>query len=120
MPVVDGRVHLTRIHFPAEGVPRDYTLTVEQLVSRMDREGIDLAVLPPLESPDAFFEYYLTACGSTSDDRTCGRAGAEGRPRPGSAGAGSERTCPRPSALGSQLVGGSSIGATAGLPPRRR
>jgi hypothetical protein len=61
MPVIDGHVHLARIHFPAEGVPRDHTLTVEQLVSRMDREGIDLAVLLPLESPDAFFEYYLTA-----------------------------------------------------------
>ena len=61
MPVVDVHVHLARIHFPAVGVPRDHTLTVEQLIGRMDREGIDVAVLLPLESPEAFFEHYLTA-----------------------------------------------------------
>lgn len=60
-PVVDIHTHLARIHFPAKGVPRDHTLTAEQLVARMDREGIDLSVLLPLEGADAFFEYYLTA-----------------------------------------------------------
>ena len=60
MPVVDVHTHLARIHFHPEGLPRDYTLTAEQLVNRMDREGIDVSVLLPLETP-AFWEYYLTA-----------------------------------------------------------
>ncbi|MES4787091.1 MAG: hypothetical protein C4294_16160, partial [Nitrospiraceae bacterium] len=60
-PVIDIHVHLVRRHFPAEGVPWELTLTVEQLIARMDREGIDIAVLLPLEGADAFYEYYLTA-----------------------------------------------------------
>jgi predicted TIM-barrel fold metal-dependent hydrolase len=60
-PVIDIHVHLARRHFPAEGTPQAVTLTVEQLISRMDREGIDIAVLLPLEGAEAFYEYYLTA-----------------------------------------------------------
>ena len=58
--VIDVHTHCTRIHFPTTGVSRDHTLTPEQLVNTMDREGVDIAVLLPLEAPDAYEEYYLT------------------------------------------------------------
>jgi hypothetical protein len=58
--VVDVHTHLVRVHFPVRGVPRDHTLTPEQLVAFMDRQGIDVSVLLPLEGAESFNEYYLT------------------------------------------------------------
>jgi hypothetical protein len=36
------------------------TLSADQLVSRMDKMGVDMSVLLPLESPESFPEYFLT------------------------------------------------------------
>ncbi len=47
--MIDAHVHLTFPTRPNHPWPQ---LTVEQLVDRMDREGIDRAVLLPMESPD--------------------------------------------------------------------
>ena len=43
-----------------EGYPAKPPLSVHQLVDRMDREGIDQAVLLPLESPEGDWGYLLT------------------------------------------------------------
>ncbi len=55
--LIDFHVHLRRPQ--PYSYPREYGLGVEQLVNRMDREGIDKSVLLPLESPEAT-EFFLT------------------------------------------------------------
>lgn len=56
--VVDIHTHCVRGHFPPW--ESDQTLTPEQLVDRMNRNGVDVSVLLPLEAPDAFGEAYPT------------------------------------------------------------
>ncbi len=56
--VVDVHTHLVRGHFPPLGPER--SLTPEQMIDRMNRHGIDVSVLLPLEAPDSFGELYLT------------------------------------------------------------
>lgn len=43
-----------------EGYPETPRLTVHQLIDRMNREGIDISVLLPLESPEGAWGYLLT------------------------------------------------------------
>lgn len=57
-PVIDVHTHLVRGHFPPWDASR--TLTPEQLVDSMNRSGVDVSVLLPLEAPDCFGELYLT------------------------------------------------------------
>ena len=57
-PVIDIHTHCSRIYFPRDGGVR--TLLPEQMVNRMDRLGIDRAVLLALECPDSYSEYYLS------------------------------------------------------------
>jgi predicted TIM-barrel fold metal-dependent hydrolase len=43
-----------------EGYPKRPPLTVHQLIDRMNREGIEISVLLPLESPEGAWGYFLT------------------------------------------------------------
>ena len=43
-----------------ERYPQHPALSVHQLIDRMNREGIDIAVLLPLESPEGSWGYLLT------------------------------------------------------------
>lgn len=56
--VIDVHTHIVRGHFPPWGP--DHSLTPEQMIDRMNRSGIDVSVLLPLEAPDSFGELYLT------------------------------------------------------------
>ena len=56
--MIDFHAHLGRLQ--REGYPARPPLTAHQLVDRMNREGIDLAVLLPLESPEGSWGYLLT------------------------------------------------------------
>lgn len=56
--VVDVHTHLVRGRFPPWG-PEE-SLTPEQMIDRMNRTGVDVSVLLPLEAPDSFGELYLT------------------------------------------------------------
>jgi len=57
MRLIDFHVHLR--HPQPWRYPELYGLSAEQLIDRMDREGIDRSVLLPLESPEAA-EYLMT------------------------------------------------------------
>jgi len=56
--VIDFHAHFGNL--ARERYPEHVSLTVHQLVDRMDREGIDVAVLLPLESPEGSWGYLLT------------------------------------------------------------
>lgn len=56
--MIDIHAHMGRLD--REGYPRRAPLSVHQLIDRMDREGIDQAVLLPLESPEGGWGYLLT------------------------------------------------------------
>ncbi len=56
--MIDFHAHFGNMR--REGYPRVPPLTVHQLVDRMNREGIDQAVLLPLESPEGGWGYLLT------------------------------------------------------------
>jgi predicted TIM-barrel fold metal-dependent hydrolase len=56
--MIDFHMHMGNLH--REGYPERPPLTVGQLVDRMDREGIDMGVLLPLESPEGGWGYFLT------------------------------------------------------------
>jgi predicted TIM-barrel fold metal-dependent hydrolase len=56
--MIDFHVHMGNLH--REGYPKRPPLTVHQLVDRMNREGIELGVLLPLESPEGGWGYFLT------------------------------------------------------------
>lgn len=56
--MIDFHAHMGNIH--REGYPQKPPLTVHQLIDRMDREGIEISVLLPLESPEGGWGYFLT------------------------------------------------------------
>ena len=56
--VIDVHTHTCRGRW---SMGNAITLSADQLVSRMDKIGVDMAVLLPLESPESFPEYFLTA-----------------------------------------------------------
>ncbi len=56
--MIDFHVHLGNMY--REDYPDKPPLTVHQLIDRMDREGIELSVLLPLESPEGGWGYWLT------------------------------------------------------------
>lgn len=56
--MVDFHVHIGRMF--REAYPARPPVTPAQLVDRMNREGIELAVLLPLESPEGAWGYWLT------------------------------------------------------------
>ena len=56
--VIDVHTHTCRGRW---SMGNAITLSPDQLVSRMDKIGVDMAVLLPLESPESFPEYFLTA-----------------------------------------------------------
>ena len=56
--VIDVHTHTCRGRW---SMGNAITLSADQLVSRMDKMGVDMAVLLPLESPESFPEYFLTA-----------------------------------------------------------
>jgi len=56
--MIDFHVHLGNLC--RERYPAQQPLSVHQLVDRMNREGIDIAVLLPLESPEGSWGYLLT------------------------------------------------------------
>ena len=56
--VIDVHTHTCRGRW---SMGNAITLSPDQLVSRMDKMGVDMAVLLPLESPESFPEYFLTA-----------------------------------------------------------
>ncbi len=56
--MIDIHAHMGRMG--RERYPATVSLTAHQLVDRMNREGIDIAVLLPLESPEGSWGYLLT------------------------------------------------------------
>lgn len=56
--LIDFHAHLGNLH--RERYPQRPPLTVHQLVDRMNREGIAISVLLPLESPEGDWGYFLT------------------------------------------------------------
>jgi predicted TIM-barrel fold metal-dependent hydrolase len=56
--VIDFHAHFGNLS--RERYPNPPSLSVHQLVDRMNREGIDVAVLLPLESPEGSWGYLLT------------------------------------------------------------
>jgi hypothetical protein len=56
--MIDFHAHIGRMF--RERHPREAPLTSEQLVDRMNREGIAMSVLLPLESPEGSWGYFLT------------------------------------------------------------
>lgn len=65
--MIDCHVHLGRMF--REGYPSAVPLSVEQLIDRMDREGIEQSVLLPLESPEGGWGYWLTEDAVAARDR---------------------------------------------------
>jgi len=55
--MIDFHVHMGNLH--REGYPETPPLTAQQLVDWMDRVGIDIGVLLPLESPEGSWGYFL-------------------------------------------------------------
>jgi predicted TIM-barrel fold metal-dependent hydrolase len=64
--MIDFHVHLGNLY--REGYPHKPPLSVHQLIDRMDREGIELSVLMPLESPEGGWGYWLTEDAITARD----------------------------------------------------
>lgn len=56
--MIDFHAHLGNLY--RESYPKELPLTPEQLVSIMDRSGIEFSVLLPLESPEGGWGYCLT------------------------------------------------------------
>lgn len=56
--MIDFHMHMGRIY--RDQTPPRPALTAHQLVERMDREGIEIGVLLPLESPEGSWGYFLT------------------------------------------------------------
>jgi predicted TIM-barrel fold metal-dependent hydrolase len=56
--MIDFHAHMGNMH--RERYPQYPPLSAEQLVDRMDREGIALSVLLPTESPEGAWGYFLT------------------------------------------------------------
>ena len=55
--MIDFHVHLGDLHFPE---PNRNPLSIEQLIDTMNRLGIDMSVLLPLDSPEASGAYFTT------------------------------------------------------------
>ena len=53
--MIDFHVHLGDLHFPATNRS---SLSLEQLIDTMNRLGIDMSVLLPLDSPEASGVYF--------------------------------------------------------------
>ena len=56
--MIDFHVHIGNMF--REDYPNRVPLSAHQLVDRMNREGIDISVLLPLESPEGSWGYFLT------------------------------------------------------------
>jgi len=56
--MIDFHVHLGNLY--RQSYPSHIGLSAHQLIDRMDREGIEISVLLPLESPEGAFGYFLT------------------------------------------------------------
>jgi predicted TIM-barrel fold metal-dependent hydrolase len=56
--MIDFHVHLGNLY--RQSYPSHIGLSAHQLIERMDREGIEISVLLPLESPEGAFGYFLT------------------------------------------------------------
>lgn len=56
--MIDFHAHMGRLY--REDYPDRHYLTAEQLVDRMNRDGVDISVLLPLESPEGGWGYLMT------------------------------------------------------------
>lgn len=56
--MIDFHVHIGELY--RHDYPDKVGLSAHQLVERMDREGIEISVLLPLESPEGAYGYFLT------------------------------------------------------------
>ncbi|UCH36267.1 MAG: amidohydrolase family protein [Armatimonadota bacterium] len=56
--MIDFHVHIGNMY--RERYPQYSPLSAHQLIDRMDREGIEISVLLPLESPEGSWGYFLT------------------------------------------------------------
>ena len=56
--MIDFHVHIGELY--RHDYPNKVGLSAHQLVARMDREGIEISVLLPLESPEGAYGYFLT------------------------------------------------------------
>jgi len=56
--MIDFHVHIGNLY--REEYPKRTALSVHQLIDRMNREGIEISVLLPLESPEGSWGYFLT------------------------------------------------------------
>ena len=56
--MIDFHVHLGNMY--REDYPQRSPLSAHQLIDRMNREGIEISVLLPLESPEGSWGYFLT------------------------------------------------------------
>lgn len=55
--MIDFHAHMGNLY--REGYPNKPPLSVHQLIDRMNREGIEISVLLPLESPEGSWGYFL-------------------------------------------------------------
>jgi len=56
--MIDFHVHMGNMY--RERYPANQPLSAQQLIDRMNREGIEISVLLPLESPEGSWGYFLT------------------------------------------------------------
>lgn len=56
--MIDFHVHMGNMY--RDQYPAQPALSVHQLIDRMDRDGIEISVLLPLESPEGSWGYFLT------------------------------------------------------------
>lgn len=65
--MIDFHAHMGRLY--REGYPEKHYLTAAQLVDRMNRDGVDISVLLPLESPEGSWGWLLTEeCVAARDE----------------------------------------------------
>jgi uncharacterized protein len=58
LALIDFHAHMGRLY--REGYPEKHYLTAAQLVDRMNRDGVDMSVILPLESPEGHWGWLLT------------------------------------------------------------
>jgi predicted TIM-barrel fold metal-dependent hydrolase len=69
--MIDFHVHIGRMY--REGYPDRPPVTPQQLIDDMNREGIEISVLLPLESPEGGWGYWLTEDAVAARDMYPGR-----------------------------------------------
>ena len=69
--MIDFHAHIGNIY--RQAYPQQHGISVEQLIDRMDREGVELSVLLPLESPEGAHGFFTTEEAVAARDQYPGR-----------------------------------------------